>query len=68
MFLRTDGAPSPVSAERHSRTRRPPSYQGGAVWLCFGGIIGACSHKMRALRTRKTEHPSGAAVLLGQPN
>ena len=24
MFLRTDGAPSPVSAERHSRTRRPP--------------------------------------------
>ena len=28
MFLRTDGAPSPVSAERHSRTRRPPSRSG----------------------------------------
>ena len=25
MFFRTDGAPSPVSAERQSRTRRPPS-------------------------------------------
>ena len=24
MFFRTDGAPSPVSTERQSRTRRPP--------------------------------------------
>ena len=68
MFFRTDGAPSPVSTERQSRTRRPPRYQGGAVWLCFGCIMWACSYTFRVLRTRKTEHPSGAAVLLGQPN
>ena len=36
MFFRTDGAPSPVSAERQSRTRRPPSYHcGPAVFLTF---------------------------------
>ena len=68
MFFRTDGAPSPVSTERQSRTRRPPRYQGGAVSFCFGGKFGTCSHTLRALRTRKTAHPSGAAVLLGQPN
>ena len=28
MFFRTDGAPSPVSTERQSRTRRPPSRSG----------------------------------------
>ena len=62
------GPPSPVSTERQSRMRRPPRYQGGAVSFCFGGISGAWGHIICALRTRKTEHPSGAAVLLGQPN
>ena len=34
MFLRTDGAPSPVSAERQSRMRRPPSTL-KVTWLIF---------------------------------
>ena len=36
MFFRTDGAPSPVSAERQSRMRRPPScHCGPANFLTF---------------------------------
>ena len=36
MFFRTDGAPSPVSTERQSRTRRPPScHCGPAISVAF---------------------------------
>ena len=39
MFFRTDGAPSPVSAERQSRTRRPPRcFCGPAKSVTFEGV------------------------------
>ena len=73
--------PNPYPLENTARRRGPPlarkkcgtkfsttQNQGGAVSLCFGGKFGTCSHTLRALRTRKTAHLSGAAVLLGQPN
>ena len=60
MFFRTDGAPSPVSTERQSRTRRPPRGQGCVVYYCFlvfasrGG-----EYEQRSTHSQK-EHPAGA--------
>ena len=39
MFFRTDGAPSPVSTERQSRTRRPPSTLKVTCWIFVFGIF-----------------------------
>ena len=48
MFFRTDGAPSPVSAERQSRTRRPPSTL-KVTWLTFVfGIF--CNQNNKVMR------------------
>ena len=69
MFFRTDGAPSPVSAERQSRTRRPPScHCGPAISVAFDKQVppegGGGLERGNAKRTRKKEHPPGALFLL----
>ena len=54
MFFRTDGAPSPVSTERQSRTRRPPScHCGPAVFLTFEEKVPRGADPGNAKRTRK---------------
>ena len=65
MFFRTDGAPSPVSAERQSRTRRPPScHCGPALSVSFEEQVPRGAEQGNAKRTRKKEHPPGALFLL----
>ena len=68
MFLRTDGAPSPVSAERQSRTRRPPrGFCGPAISVTLDKQVppeGGGLERGNAKRTRKKEHPPGALFLL----
>ena len=65
MFFRTDGAPSPVSAERQSRTRRPPSsHCGPAKSVSFEYQVPRGAEQGNAKRTRKKEHPPGALFLL----
>ena len=54
MFFRTDGAPSPVSTERQSRTRRPPScHCGPAVLLTFEEKVPRGAEQGNGKRTRK---------------
>ena len=54
MFFRTDGAPSPVSTERQSRTRRPPrGFCGPANFLTFEEKVPRGAEQGNAKRTRK---------------
>ena len=65
MFFRTDGAPSPVSTERQSRTRRPPScHCGPAKSVTVDEWVPRGADQGNAKRTRKKEHPPGALFLL----
>ena len=54
MFFRTDGAPSPVSTERQSRTRRPPrAFCGPAQSVTFDEWVPRGAEQGNAKRTRK---------------
>ena len=54
MFFRTDGAPSPVSTERQSRTRRPPrAFCGPAISVTFDEWVPRGAEQGNAKRTRK---------------
>ena len=59
------GPPSPVSTERRSRMRRPPScHCGPALSVSFEEQVPRGAEQGNAKRTRKKEHPPGALFLL----
>ena len=60
MFFRTDGAPSPVSTERQSRTRRPPRGQGCVVFYCFKVFALRVGEKEQRSTHSQKEHSAGA--------
>ena len=60
------GPPSPVSTERQSRMRRPPScHCGPALSVSFEEQVPRGAEQGNVKRTRKKEHPPGALFLLG---
>ena len=66
MFFRTDGAPSPVSTERQSRTRRPPSTGGwpavpNCVGTSFAASFGLGAIDFKACGTRIKRAPEGCS-------